>query len=289
MLKVADGRCRIAGPGGEPPQIWITTTPRKNWLYEYFGELSADDPHASFKDQIKVIDLLTADNEANLAAGFVADRRRSLTEAEARVLLEAAWEDIDDAERFLASMSWWDACYEELPPLTNHEPMVIALDAGVSSDSFGLVAVTRHPTRRGDIAVRHVQEWRPVGGKIDYQYPESTLRALIASWDVVQVCYDPYQLHDMMTRIKNEGVVYVSPFAQGGERLEADRQLYDLIMQRRLAHPGDPALRAHIDHANKKPDPETRRLRLWKRVDSLKIDLAVCLSMAAYRCLNLNL
>jgi hypothetical protein len=289
-LKVLDGRIRIPARDGTPPQLWITTTPRKNWLFEFFGPETTDDPHAAFKRDARLVTLLTADNAANLSAGYVEQRRQSLTEAEARVLLEAQWEDTDDSTRFLPSMTWWDACREDLPPLTRHEPMVVALDAAISSDSFGLVAVTRHPRRHEDVAVRHVQEWRaPRGGVIDYREPEGVLRALIASWDIVQVPYDPYQLHDMMTRIKGEGIVFVDPFSQMTERLEADKQLLDLIMARRIAHDGNAALRAHVDHADRKPDPESRRLRIVKREPSMKIDLCVTTSMACYRCLRLPL
>lgn len=290
MLKVLDGRCRIVGPNGEPPQIWLTSTPRKHWMFEYFGPVADNDSRAAFKRDSFVIDLLTAGNADNLSPGFVDQRRQTLTEAEARVLLEAAWEDIDTADRFLPSMSWWDACQEALPSLTRHEPMVIGLDAGTKDDNFGLVAVTRHPHRHDEVAVRHVQAWRPVGGVIDFRAPggpREVLNALIDSWNVVQVCYDPSQLHDMMTELFASGRVYVAEFNQGAERLVADRLLYDLITQRRIAHPGDAALRQHIDNANAKPDPDTRKIRIVKREPSLKIDLAVALSMAAKRCLDL--
>jgi hypothetical protein len=36
-LKVLDGRARLPLPDGSPPALWFTSTPRKNWLYEYFG------------------------------------------------------------------------------------------------------------------------------------------------------------------------------------------------------------------------------------------------------------
>ena len=194
---------------------------------------------------------------------------------------------------FLQSIAWWDACQEALPPLTRAEPMVVALDAAVSGDSFGLVAVTRHPARRGDVAVRHVQSWRPpAGGVIDYGAaggPLEVLNALIDSWNVVQVTYDPYQLHAPMTELRKRGRVYVSDFGQQTERLEADAQLRQLIMQRRLAHPGDAMLTAHIANADAKVDAGESRLRIVKREQSLKIDLAVALSMAAHRCLRLSL
>lgn len=287
-MKVLDGRIRIAARDGTPPQLWITTTPRKHWLYEYFGPMIDNDPHAAFKNDSRVVTLVTADNSPNLADGYVEQRRQSLTESEARVLLEAAWEDIESASKFLPSMTWWDACREELPPLTKHEPMVIALDAAISSDSFALVAVTRHPTRHDDIAVRHVQEWRaPKGGVIDYREPEATLRAMINSWDVACTVYDPYQLHSLMNGIRMEGIVYVEEFSQQGPRLEADKGLLDLILARRIAHDGNAMLREACDNADRRVDSESHKLRIVKREQSLKVDSLVALSMACAKCLQL--
>jgi hypothetical protein len=59
--------------------------------------------------------------------------------------------------------------------------------------------------------------------------------------------------------------------------------LWDLITQRRIAHDGNPDLRAHIDHADKKVSSEGRQIRIVKRAQSLKIDLAVMLSMGCAR------
>lgn len=307
-LKTLDGRVRIPGPAGEPAQMWLTTTPRKNWLFEYFGPIirteagEPDDPKADFKGNARVIDLLTIDNEraGNVEAGYTAARRQTLTEAEARVLLEAAWEDIDEAERFLPAMVLWDNCRDALPPLGKDEPCVIALDAGIHNDSFGLVIATRHPARRADVAIRYVQDWKPVGGQINFQGtdehpgPEMILRKMTERLDgerprynVQCVTYDPYQLHDLSQRLAD--LAWFREFGQGADRLTADKQLFDLIVNRRIAHDGDLRLRTHIDNANRKPDPETRKLRLVKREPGLKIDLAVCASMASFVCLALDL
>lgn len=289
-LKVLSGRVRIAGPNGEKPQLYFTTTPRKHWLYEYFGPIQEDGPLREFKESSLVIDLLTSDNRGNLSEGFVEQRRLSLTEAEARVLLEAAWEDIDDIDRFLASMTWWDGCKEELPPLGSREPMVLVADAGVSDDNFGLLGITRHPRRNDDVAVRYVQKWEPKRGqKVDFDKVEAEVERLCQAYYVVEFAYDPYQLHQMATRIRAQGRTMVREFPQGTDRLEADRQLLDLITHRRIAHDGNEDLRAHIDNADRKLDPESRKMRIVKRTQSAKVDLAICLSMGAYRVLRLPL
>jgi hypothetical protein len=299
-LKVIDGRVRIP-MGGFMPQIWLTTTPRKHWLYQYYGPWEGEgaDPYADFKADAFIVTLLTIDNEENLEPGFVQKRRQSLTEAEARVLLEAEWEDIEDTEHFLPSMSLWDLCQEPLPPLTKQEPMVIALDApegtneSGSASSFGMVGVTRHPQRHNDVAVRFVQKWDvPPRGILDFKAehgPEWTLRKLCRDWNVVQVAYDAYNLHSMMTELNKENIAWFKKFSQHAQRLEADKQLLDLILQRRIAHNGNIDLKQHIKNSNRKMDTDGRRLRIVKRESGLNVDLAVCLSMASYECLRLNL
>lgn len=193
-------------------------------------------------------------------------------------------------ERFMPSMLLWDACKEILPPLDEHEPMVLAADAGVSNDLFALVGTTRHPERHEDVAVRYVRTWKaPPGGQLNFDEIEMEVRHVCSTYNVVQLTYDPYQLHQMMTRLQNDTVVWTSEFGQQGERLEADKQLLDLAIQRRLAHDGNPELRQAVDNADRKIDPESRKIRIVKRAETLKIDPTVACSMSAKRCLDLNL
>lgn len=199
-------------------------------------------------------------------------------------------------ERFLPSMALWDNCQEVLPALNAREPIVIALDAGIMNDSFAMEGVTRHPHRPDDVASRLTMEWRPPPGKeIDFEGTEDNsgplrfLRALGERCNIVQVAFDPYELRYVSQQLRREGKFWLKEFPQGPQRLEADKQLLDLITHRRLAHDGNAALRRHIDNANRKPDNESRKLRIVKREAGLKIDLAVALSMASYECLRLSL
>jgi len=300
-LKVLDGRVRIPGPKGEPPQLWITTTPKKNWLWEYFGPLRKHDPRADFKQHIRVITLLTKDNEVNLENDFVAKRSLTLNATEVRVLLEAEWESLDDIARFVDEMVLWDRLKEPLPPLGPNEPVVFGLDAGVSHASFGLVGVTRHPNpkRHEDtVAIRYVRNWvPPAGGKIDFQGtedrpgPERIIRQLAEEYAVVSFVYDPWQLHDMAQRLTREEIGWFYDFSQGVRRLEADRQLLDLILERRLAHDGNPMLREHFDNSDRKQYEglAAGKVRIVQREKSLHVDLAVCTAMASHACLRLQL
>lgn len=287
-LKVLDGRCRLVGPNGEPPQLWLTTTPAMHWLYDYYGPLvdaqgrpRSDHLHPDFARRALVVDLLTADNEraGNLAAGYTEMRRSTLTEAEARVLLEAAWEDINTAERFLPSMIWWDDCRAEVPALDRHTPIVLAADGSTDDDTFALVGAGWW---QGRIVPWIVRAWEPQGQPLDYREIEAEIRDICERYSVLQIAYDRYQLHQMMTGIMQDGVAWTEPFAQTADRLVADKALQDRVRSRGIAHDGNELLRAHLDNADRKREGDDR-LRIVKRAQARKIDLAVALSMACHR------
>ena len=298
MLKVLAGRVRIPGPKGEPPQIYLTTTPAKHWLFDYFGPVLEDDPFLSFKRDSLVISLLTRDNEAmgNLSKGFTEQRGQSLNESEKRVLLEAEWEDLEDATRFLESILLWDSCKEDLPPLTKHEPLILALDGAYAArgDVFGGVAVGRHPLKEKSLAVREVMAWEAKGEPRDFEKIQDDIKKFCLRWNVQKIVYDPMQLVQMMQHLSKSSHtlsdeyfpgVQTEEFKQGVDRTAADKQLLDLIVARYINHSGETLLRKHLDNADKKIDKD-KKLRIVKRVESAKIDLAVCLSMAAARILE---
>lgn len=219
-------------------------------------------------------------------AAYYASEEQALDASEFLRVHRNQWSD-GGVAAFLPSITLWDACREELPPIDPREPLVVALDAGVSGDMFVVVGVSRHPLRHDDVAVRYVRGYDPQGKPLDYGPIEQDLRDFIATHNVICMPYDPYQLHYLAGRLSD--VVWADEFSQGADRLEADRQLLDLVMQRRLAHDGDALLRTHAQNADRKLEGDERRLRIVKRSSTLKIDALVATSMASYRCLSLNL
>jgi hypothetical protein len=298
-LKVLAGRVRIQGQHGEMPQLWLTTTPKKHWLFDYFGPVKSlgeapdGDALAEFKKDSLCIILKTLDNEVNTYEGFAEKRGQSLTPAEKRVILDAEWEDIDETDRFLPSITWWDSCYDPaLPPFEPRTPMVLGVDAGIKSDCFAVVGVTRHPLRRDDVAVRYSRLWTPRPGQpVNLTEVREEIKALKAEkgWYIAQVAYDPYQLEMMMEELGR--VMWTEAFNQQSDREKSDKLLYDLITQGRLAHDGNhPDLKQHLQNADRKLTGDDRKMRIVKREETAKVDLAVATSMACYRCLvELNL
>lgn len=182
-------------------------------------------------------------------------------------------------------MEWWDACPSEIPALQEREQMVFAIDAGVSSDCFAIVGCSRRGTQ---VILRYAKAWYPPkGGKINFAEPEKEIRELAQKFDVVEWAYDEYQLHDLATRLMRDGVGWFRPFAQSKDRLVADKNLQDLIREKRITHDTDPVVYEHLSNANAKLEGE--KLRLVKRSELLKIDLAVALSMASAESIRLNI
>lgn len=188
--------------------------------------------------------------------------------------------------KFVAD-EWWDACKGPLPPLDKYREVAVGIDAGVSSDCFGIVAVSRSES---NIITRFVRKWTPPpGGKLEFSnindpddvnYPEGVLRWLAKEYNVVAFGYDPMQLHHLCSTLQSENVGFFVAIDQGKPRLLADKQLHDMIRDKRIIHDGNQDLTEHIRNANQKNDPNEHTLRIVKRSQSLKIDLAVCLSMA---------
>lgn len=184
------------------------------------------------------------------------------------------------SENVFVSPEQWAACQHKPTPMHPRAPIVIALDAGIVNDSFGIVATSRN----GDtVEVRYSQRWLPPkNGQIAFDEPKKEVRRLFKTYHVVGIVYDPWQLEHMQQELRQEGIGPWYSMPQG-QRSIADKHLYDLILNGQLvAHPAHEHLTEHILNANSKITGDEGRIRLIKRRDEDKIDLAVALSMAAY-------
>lgn len=185
-------------------------------------------------------------------------------------------------------IEWWDSSVIDKPMATNDNPHIMALDAAVSNDSFAIVLVcnAEQPTQDDNqrYYVRYSRNYMPPkGGKIDFTEVEKEIRRLLEEYNVSEIAYDPYQLEDMANRLRQDLVANVRAFNQGKDRLIADKALQSMIRDRMILHAGEPNLREHLNNANGQASEDGHGLRLVKRNDYNKIDLAVALSMATYR------
>lgn len=212
---------------------------------------------------------------------YYSSERADMLPKEYRRVHQNEWVTSEDS--FIDEL-WWDACRGTIPPFDARTPQVIALDAGISSDCFGIIALAHLDNRYVPVRVKLFAPQH--GQQIHFKgsgSPDAFLREYIRQYNVLEMCYDPYQLHSLMGEYRMERMVRVTEFNQGQDRALADRGLLDAIKAREILHDGNPDLKAHILNANAKTDGNDSRLRLVKRTDELKIDLAVCLSMALAR------
>jgi len=199
-------------------------------------------------------------------------------------------------------IEWWDACEDialdgvELPVLDERTPIVLALDAAVSHDCCAAVAVSRHPKRKKDVAIRNVRVWTPPkGGKIDLtETMEKHIIRMCERYNVVDMPYDEYQLHKMVTDLRKRGVGRFTQFSQAAPRAVADKQLYEMILHKQIVHGGDSDMRVHVDNAYSKSTGTNMRFVKKERKDrtgltAKPIDALVAASMATDRCLYLLL
>lgn len=224
---------------------------------------------------------------------------------------------VSQADDFIPR-EWWDRLQVALPKLGDNEPVVLAADASVSGDCTAVSIVSRDPAAKSQLLHRGGKIWTPQHGRpLDYSITiEPYIRVLCTGHNhpliepcdshnkldavgpcprtkplnVVALVYDPYQLHDMMTRFKNEAVAWCKPFSQMGDRMVADKALYDHIRNATIHHGGDPDLAEHLSACGaKSPDDDNTRLRIVKKAKKSKIDYAVATSMACHECARLNL
>jgi hypothetical protein len=289
MVKVLAGRARIEGPGGIPPQVMFSSTPRggspgEHWMYDWFGPVQPDDPLAAFKAQTRAFNLNTRDNIAQLSQRYTDTRSSMLSDAEAKVYVEGGWGSTDEDTPFLDDIVWWDRLRDDATVLSYppNQPHVLAVDAATDHDSFAFTLVGRERAGAQRVLAIGSREWKPPkNGKIDFDEPFEAIKELARDTNIAVVTYDPYQLHMFMAKMRGHVDAHFKPFEQNALRLKSDKMLRDGIISKLIAHAGNETLRTHIMHANKQVDPtERERLRLVKRSKSLKIDAAVCLSMA---------
>lgn len=177
--------------------------------------------------------------------------------------------------------------------------VVLAADASVSGDCTALAVVAYVPAGGEDeqdqVRVIKTFIWEPDGEKLDYHETlKPAIEECFATYRVIGVAYDEYQLHDFMTQMskspdyaqyargEDERKAFWYAFPQGSERLKSDTALLKRIQSERLVHDGDPRVRQHVQNADAKASG-TKAIRIVKRGTTTPVDAIVAISMGAWR------
>ena len=181
-------------------------------------------------------------------------------------------------------LSWWSNCHRQFQ-FDKEQPIVIGVDAAVTGDCFAVVAVSKVDEKR--YAVPFCQVWEPHGVPLDFLSIEQELRRICEQYTVIAIAYDPYQLHDMMTRLNREWVAHTIPFSQRTQRVVADTALLHAIRDGTILHDNNPMLTAH--YRNTSIEHSLTGVRFVKKGRGQNIDAIVALSMALFVARRLNI
>ena len=103
-------------------------------------------------------------------------------------------------------------------------------------------------------------------------------------------------MHHLMNEIRALGLAWCKDFKQAGPRNVSDKQLYDLIKNRRLLYNPDSymidhgAVKQHLQNASRQQSAkEDIKMRIVKTDEQSKIDLTITLSMGTAECLRLDM
>jgi phage terminase large subunit-like protein len=104
------------------------------------------------------------------------------------------------------------------------------------------------------------------------------VRELAEDFTVVEVVFDPWRFQQGALELAERGI-RVTEFPQSNARMgPASERLHAAIVERRLSHPDDPALNAHVRQAIARDTPRGWRIDKMKSRDN--IDAVVALAMA---------
>lgn len=191
-------------------------------------------------------------------------------------------------ERWL-SRAKWDECSEE-PEFPEMSEIVIALDAALRRDSFGVAWVRKAPgwqtdpetglTTPADVAHVRVRAFVPEedGEYIDQEDVRTFVMGLANRYRVKKVLYDPAYMTLFAQQLADAGLP-MEPFPQSGEKMvRATETFQRLVLQTRMRHGADRTLDEQL--AGVAVSETDRGVRISKRKSADRIDTVIATIMA---------
>jgi phage terminase large subunit-like protein len=167
----------------------------------------------------------------------------------------------------------WQACAGEAD-FENGERIVVGIDIGGERADSAVVWVNE----RLHVGVEVLSGDRAVLDIAD------VVRELAERFTIVECTFDPWRAGQIGQELGYRGI-RVSAFPQHDARMiPASQRLHDAVTERRLVHPDDPRLNAHVATAVARHGRRGWRIDKANRAD--KIDAAVALAMALDRLEN---
>jgi len=186
------------------------------------------------------------------------------------------WVDVAEESWLKDHPAAWVQC-EGTWTSSPSNPFVVSVDMALRRDSVAVSRIEQLPDERFAITSRI---WVPTGAPIDHLDVFNHVRTLAYGVGFRGVVYDPrfFELPGRM--LEDEGILVVS-FDQSPQRMAPACGLaFDLIVNQRIVHDGDPELGAHIKAAVKRE--QERGFTLSKGKSKRSIDAAITLCMGVW-------
>ena len=180
-----------------------------------------------------------------------------------------------------AADSWlpqgaWELCRSTLD-LVPGAATWVGVDMALKRDTTAVVLV-QHVQ---DKVVARAKIWLPEGGVLDVSAVESYLREIAQQYDLQEIAYDPAFFQRTAEALAEDGFPMVE-YPQSPQRMvPACGNLYDLIVNQKLAHDGNPMFSDHVLSASQKVKDSGWTLSKGK--SKRKIDAVIALAMASDR------
>lgn len=182
----------------------------------------------------------------------------------------------------------WEACARR-PEINDGGEIVIALDAALRRDSFGVCVLHRSRgwvegedglTIPADVANIRVRAFVPEedGEYIDQEDVRVFLMGLAGIYRVKKILYDPAYMTLFAQQLADSGLP-MEPFPQNGDRMTAATETFQrLVLAGRMAHGGDRVLDEQL--AGVAVAETDRGVRISKRKSADRIDTVIATVMA---------
>lgn len=123
------------------------------------------------------------------------------------------------------------------------------------------------------------------GNVIHYGYIEKFIEALGERYNIREIAFDRWGAVQMVQNLEGMGFTVV-PFGQGFKDMSPPtKELMKLVLERRIAHGGNPALRWMVDNIAVRTDP-AGNIKADKEKSTEKIDGAIAMIMALDRAIR---
>ena len=180
-----------------------------------------------------------------------------------------------------AADSWlpqgaWELCRSTLD-LVPGAATWVGVDMALKRDTTAVVLV-QHV--EGKVVAR-AKIWLPDGGVLDVSAVESYLREIAQQYDLQEIAYDPAFFQRTAEALAEDGFPMVE-YPQSPQRMvPACGNLYELIVNQKLAHDGNPIFSDQVLSAAQKVKDSGWTLSKGK--SKRKIDAVIALAMASDR------